>query len=243
MAGQSAPMDIVKRFAPVAVLAAALALALVFDLPKYLSFETLKTHRASLQAFVSDRPFVAAMIYMTAYAVSVAISLPGAALLTIAGGFLFGLWLGTAMTVVAATLGATAIFLIAKTALGNALREQVGGATQRMRAGFQEDAFLYMVVLRLIPIFPFWLVNLVPAFLGVSLGTYILGTFLGFIPGTFVYISVGNGLGALFDAGKTPDLGIIFEPQILLPIIGLAALALLPVAYRKIAKRRANAHS
>jgi uncharacterized membrane protein YdjX (TVP38/TMEM64 family) len=107
-----------------------------------------------------------------------------------------------------------------------------------MEEGFRQDALSYLLVLRLIPIFPFWLVNIVPAFLGVPLGTYVLGTFVGIIPGSFVYASVGNGLGAVFDAGGTPDLGIIFEPAILLPIVGLAVLALLPIAYRRFKARR-----
>jgi uncharacterized membrane protein YdjX (TVP38/TMEM64 family) len=109
---------------------------------------------------------------------------------------------------------------------------------RRMEEGFRADALSYLLVLRLIPIFPFWLVNIVPAFLGVPLRTYVLGTLIGIIPGSFVYASVGNGLGAVFDAGQTPDLGIVFEPAILLPIVGLAVLALLPVAYRKSKARR-----
>jgi uncharacterized membrane protein YdjX (TVP38/TMEM64 family) len=102
-----------------------------------------------------------------------------------------------------------------------------------MEAGFRENAFNYLLVLRLIPLFPFWLVNLVPAFLGVPLRTYVVATLLGIIPGSLVYASVGNGLGVVFDQGDTPDLGIIFKPAILGPILGLAALALLPVVYRR----------
>ncbi|MDQ4136229.1 MAG: VTT domain-containing protein, partial [Pseudomonadota bacterium] len=173
------------------------------------------------------------------YAAVVALSVPGGAVMTIAGGFLFGLWLGTACVVVGATLGAVAVFLIAKTALGEPLRARAGPWLRRMEAGFRENAFNYLLVLRLIPLFPFWLVNLVPAFLGVPLGTYVLATFLGIVPGSLVYASVGSGLGAVFDRGETPDLGIVFEPQILGPIVGLAVLALLPVIYRKYKARQA----
>ena len=109
---------------------------------------------------------------------------------------------------------------------------------RRMEEGFRRNALSYLLVLRLVPLFPFWMVNLVPAFLGVNLRTYLIGTFLGIIPGGFVYASVGNGLGAVFDAGGTPDLGIIFEPEILIPIIGLALLSLLPIAYRMVRKAR-----
>jgi uncharacterized membrane protein YdjX (TVP38/TMEM64 family) len=103
-----------------------------------------------------------------------------------------------------------------------------------MEQGFRDNALSYLLFLRLIPLFPFWLVNLVPAFLGVPLWTYVIGTFFGIMPGSIVYTSVGNGLGAVFDQGRTPDLSIIFKPEILLPIIGLAVLSLVPVAYKAI---------
>ena len=122
--------------------------------------------------------------------------------------------------------------------IGETLRAKAGPRIRRMEEGFRADALSYLLVLRLIPLFPFWLVNIVPAFLGVPVRTYVLGTFIGIIPGSFVYASVGNGLGAVFEAGGTPDLGIVFTPAILLPIVGLAVLALLPVAYRKYRARR-----
>jgi uncharacterized membrane protein YdjX (TVP38/TMEM64 family) len=140
--------------------------------------------------------------------------------------------------VIGATAGAIAIFLIAKTSLGDGLRRRAGPWVKRMQAGFNENALSYLLVLRLIPVFPFWIVNIVPAFLGVGLRDYALATFFGIMPGGFVYASVGNGLEAVIEAGGEPDLGIILEPAILLPILGLAALALLPVAYRKLKGRR-----
>ena len=175
---------------------------------------------------------------MLVYAAVVALSVPGGAILTIAGGFLFGIVPGALYVLVGATAGATIVFLIARTALGDALRARAGPRIRRMEEGFRRDALSYLLVLRLIPLFPFWLVNIVPAFLGVPLSTYVLGTFVGIIPGSLVFASVGNGLGAVFDAGGTPDLGVIFEPAVLLPIVGLAVLALLPVAYRKLRPRR-----
>jgi uncharacterized membrane protein YdjX (TVP38/TMEM64 family) len=226
-----------KRVLPPAILLLAIALVLVFDLHGYLSFETLRQHRVELKQFVGRHAVLAPLLFMAIYAAVVALSVPGGAVLTIAGGFLFGTLPATLYVVVAATLGASILFLIAKTALGDPLRARAGPWLRRMEAGFAENALSYLLVLRLIPLFPFWLVNLVPAFLGVGLGTYMLGTFLGIIPGSFVYASVGNGLGAVFDAGRTPDLGIIFEPAILVPIVGLAALALVPVAHRKFKAR------
>ena len=103
-----------------------------------------------------------------------------------------------------------------------------------MEAGFRENALSYLLALRLIPVFPFWLVNLVPALLGVPFRVYLIGTFVGIIPGTFIYASVGDGLGTVFAAGKRPDIDLIFMPEILLPVIGLALLALAPVAYKKV---------
>jgi uncharacterized membrane protein YdjX (TVP38/TMEM64 family) len=223
----------VRRFLPLAILLGAAAMFFALDLDRYVSFETLRAHRAELLAFVDRHPVLAPLVFMLVYAVAIALSVPGGAILTITGGFLFGTLATTLYVVVAATLGATAVFLIARTALGDTLRTKAGPRIRRMEEGFQENALSYLLVLRLIPIFPFWLVNIVPAFLGVGLGTYVIGTFVGIIPGSFVYASVGNGLGAVFDAGGTPDLGIIFNPEILTPILGLAVLALLPVAYRK----------
>jgi uncharacterized membrane protein YdjX (TVP38/TMEM64 family) len=229
---------LLKRLLPLVVLLAAAITAFALGLHEHLSFEALRENRQRLLALVEARPVLAPLAYVLAYTVVVALSLPGAAIMTLAGGFLFGIALGVTCVVIGATLGAVAVFLIARTALGDPLRARAGPWLRRMEAGFRANAFNYLLVLRLIPLFPFWLVNLVPAFLGVPLGTYALATFLGIVPGSLVYASVGNGLGAVFDRGETPDLGIVFEPQILGPIIGLAALALLPVLYRKYKARR-----
>jgi uncharacterized membrane protein YdjX (TVP38/TMEM64 family) len=228
----------IRRLAPLAVLLAAIGAFFALGLHDYLSFETLRQHREQLLVLVAQHPFLAPLAFMAVYAAVIALSVPGGAILTIAGGFLFGILAGTSYVVVAATLGATIVFLIARTALGDALRAKAGPRIRRMEEGFRQDALSYLLVLRLIPIFPFWLVNIVPAFLGVPVRTYVLGTLIGIIPGGFVYASVGNGLGAVFDAGQTPDLGIVFEPAILLPIVGLAILALLPIAYRKFKARK-----
>lgn len=229
---RSSPL--VKRLLPLALLAVAIALVFATGLHRYVSFEALKENHERLAAFVDASPILAPLVYVLIYALVVALSIPGGAVMTIAGGFLFGVLYGTVLVVVGATLGATAIFLIAKTSLGETLRARAGPRVRRMEEGFRENALSYLLVLRLIPIFPFWLVNIVPALLGVGLGTYTLGTLLGIIPGSFVYASVGNGLGAVFESGGTPDFGVIFKPEVLLPILGLAALAILPILYRRI---------
>ncbi len=221
------------RVAPLAVIAAALIAFFAFGLDDYVSFAELKEHRQALDGFVNAYGVWAAVLFVSLYAVATTVSLPGGAILTITAGFLFGSLSGTIYVIVGATLGATGLFLAARTALGEPLRARAGPSLHRLEQGFRKNALSYLLFLRLIPLFPFWLVNLVPAFLGVPLRTYVVGTAIGIIPGCFVYASVGNGLGAVFDAGETPDLGIIFKPDILIPIVGLAILALLPIAYKR----------
>lgn len=229
-----------KRLLPLILLLAGLLVVYASGLHKYLSFEALHDHREELVAWVARDRLLAAVAFMGLYAIVVALSLPGGALLTIVGGFLFGTVFGALCTMIGATAGATVVFLAARTAFRDVLRARAGPFLSRMEAGFKANAFNYLVVLRLVPLFPFWLVNLVPAFLGVRVRTFILGTAIGIIPGTFVYSSFGNGLGALIDMGASPDLSAIFTPAILVPIIGLALLALVPVAYKTIKARRAR---
>lgn len=226
------------RLTPILVLIAGLGAFFWFDLDAYLSLEVLRENRAGLGVWVAENAVLAAVVYILIYTVLVALSVPGALVATLTGGLLFGTVFGGLYTVIGATAGATIIFFAAKTALGDMLRAKASGAILKMEEGFRENAFSYMMVLRLVPAFPFFLVNLAPAFLGVKLRTYVMATFLGIIPGTFVFASVGNGLGALFEKGQDPDLGIIFAPEILLPIIGLALLSLLPVAYKRFTNKK-----
>ena len=233
------------RIMLVLVLIAIVVAFRVFDLGMYVSIESIKSNREALLMFVERNGLWAPILFGALYAVVIAFSLPGGAAMTITGGFLFG-WLGGGLiVVVGATIGATALFLIARTAIGGYLEAKAGPFLRKMEDGFRENALNYLLVLRLIPIFPFWLVNLVPAFLGVSTTTYVTATFFGIIPGTFVYASVGNGLGALFDAGESTDslLMTIFQPQFLAPLIGLAVLAVIPVIYKKYQSRKNQAPS
>jgi uncharacterized membrane protein YdjX (TVP38/TMEM64 family) len=232
---------VLRRLAPLLVLIAGLAAFFALGLDRYLSFRALADNRDWLMAQVRDQAALSALAFIGAYALVAAFSIPGGAILTLLGGFLFGTLLGTTYAVTGATVGSIAVFLAARTALGDSLRRKAGGAVQKMRAGFQENALSYLLVLRLVPIFPFWLVNLVPALVGVPLGTYVIGTFLGIIPGTLVYASLGNCLDTILAQGGRPNLGIIFEPSIILPLVGLSLLALLPVAYKKWRARRAPA--
>jgi uncharacterized membrane protein YdjX (TVP38/TMEM64 family) len=230
-----------RRFLPLAVLLAGLAMFFAFGLDRYLSFQALQDHQDWLTRQVREQVFLAPLAFILLYALTIAFSVPGGALLTIVGGFLFGVWLGTVYVVIGATLGSIGVFLAARTALHDVLQARAGKSMKRMEQGFREHALSYLLFLRLVPVFPFWLVNLVPALLGVPLRIYALGTVIGIIPGSLVYASVGNGLGALLEQGGTPDLGIIFDPEILAPILGLSVLSLLPVIYKKWKKRSAGA--
>mgnify|MGYP000380123942 CR=1 FL=1 len=229
-----------RRILPLVVLVLGLFAAWSSGVLDLLSFDTLRENREFLQNYVAGNPVISVLVFSAIYMLSVDLSLPIGAILTISGGFMFGAWLATTYVVIAATFGTVIIYLAARYAFYDLMHAKAGNAIRKMEEGFSENAFSYLMVLRLIPIFPFWLVNLVPALLGVKLRSFILGTMLGIIPGTFVYASIGDGLGALFDQGKTPDLGIIFEPRILTPIIGLAVLALLPVAYKKLRKTKSE---
>ncbi len=231
--------SVLKRFLPILILIAGLVAFFAFGGHRYVGFDTLEKHREALMVLVAEHGFAAVLGFIAIYAVMVAFSIPGALVMTVTSGFLFGTLGGAACSVVGATLGSIALFLAARTAIGGLLRDKAGPALAKMKAGFQEDALSYLLVLRLVPLFPFWLVNLVPAILGISLKVFVIGTFLGIIPGSLVYASVGNGLGAIFAAGQTENIrDAILEPEVLLPIIGLIALSLLPVIYRKVKNRK-----
>lgn len=223
-----------SRIVIVALIAAGFVTFFALGLQNYLSFHALQENRQALLRWNESRPFVAALTYMGVYALAVAFSVPGAAWLTIAGGFVFGWFYGTCYTVIGATVGACAIFLAARYAFADFFHAKAGPALKRMEKGFREDAASYLLFLRLVPAFPFWLVNLAPAFFGMPLGAYALWTFIGIIPGTLVYVLVGNGLSDYIARGQQPDLGIIFEPQYLAPILGLAALSLLPIVVKRL---------
>ncbi len=205
----------------------------------FLSFESLKANHEALTNFVTDKFLISVLIFVCAYAAVVALSIPGASILTLLGGFLFGFVTGTISVVIGATIGATIIFILAKTFLRDFFKAKLntGGETgilSKFETGFKENALSYMLVLRLVPLFPFWLVNIVPAIFGVGTVTYILTTFIGIIPGSAVYVSLGGTLDHLIASGQEPNLGIIFDKEILLPLLGLAMLAMVPAIYKKI---------
>ncbi|MEZ5923631.1 MAG: TVP38/TMEM64 family protein [Hyphomicrobiaceae bacterium] len=223
-----------KRLLPIGILAGGIATFFALGLDHYLTFEALREHRSALMGFVMQKPVVAVLVFILLYAVATTLSLPGGALLTVTAGFLFGITLGTAATVVGATMGAIAIYLAARTAFREILTAKAGPMLQRMEAGFKDNALSYLLVLRLIPIFPFFIVNIVPALLGVPLRTYAVGTLAGIIPGTFVFASIGAGLGSVFDRMEDFSLKGALTPEVTIALIGLSMLSLVPIVYKKL---------
>ncbi len=208
-----------------------------FTLRDYLNFQTLADNREALLAFRDSNYVATAVVFVLAYMAVVAFSLPGASIMTLTGGFLFATFPGALFNVIGATLGAVGIFLAARWGLGARLAAKMDtsqGAIKKIKEGIDENQWSMLFLMRLVPAVPFFVANLVPALVGVPLGRYMISTFLGIIPGAVVYTSVGAGLGEVFDRGETPDLGIIFEPAILLPILGLCALAALPIVLKAV---------
>lgn len=197
-----------------------------------LSFETLARHREELLAFRDAHYLWAVLAFLGAYVIIVALSLPGGTVATLTGGFLFGLFPGVLYNVLGAGTGAILVFLAARSSFGEALARKLaaaGGTAGRLQARLRENEWSVLFLMRLVPLVPFFVVNLIPAFVGTSLFRFAVSTFLGIIPGALVFTSVGSGLGAVFARGEAPDLGVIFTPPVLLPLLGLAALAALPM--------------
>jgi uncharacterized membrane protein YdjX (TVP38/TMEM64 family) len=228
----------IKKLIPLAFLVVLMGAAFALRVDRYLTLDALRDNRAELLAFVEANRVTAAAAYVLAYAAVVALSVPGATIMTLAGGFLFGVPFGATLTVGGATLGATALFLIARTAFGDLLRQRAGPFLARMSEGFSKNAFNYLLFLRLVPAFPFFAVNLAPALLGMRLTPFIVATALGIIPGTLVYTSFGAGLGRIFDAGGEVDWKDVFSPTLIAALIGLGLLALLPVIVKRFQEKR-----
>lgn len=214
------------------VLAAALG---AFFLRDFLTFDTLAQNREALIAFRDSNYLVAVLVFIALYVGIVTFSLPGATIATLTGGFLFATFPGALYNVLGAGTGATLIFLAARFGLGERLAakmDSADGAVKKIKDGIDENQWSMLFLIRLLPAVPFFVANLVPALVNVPTHRFVISTYLGIIPGAVVYTSVGAGLSDVFARGETPNLGIIFEPQILLPILGLAALAALPIAFK-----------
>ena len=211
-----------------------------FTLRDYISFEALRDNREALLAVRDANYLMTVLVFIAGYIAIVAFSLPGATIATLTGGFLFSTFPGALFNVAAATTGAMLIFLAAKWGLGERLAakmEASDGAVKKFKDGIDENQWSVLFLMRLVPAVPFFVANIIPALVGVSLWRFAITTLFGIIPGAVVYTSVGAGLGEVFERGETPNLGIIFEPQILLPILGLCVLAALPILIKTLRKK------
>jgi uncharacterized membrane protein YdjX (TVP38/TMEM64 family) len=234
------PKNSVRRFAPVAFILGALALGYGMGWQRFFTLDYLAASQTTLKALVADYPVLSRVGFFVAYAAAVAVSFPAASILTIFAGFLFGWLVGGLIVAFAATLGACGLFLAAQTAFGDSLRNRVGGAAKAMSEGFEKDAFNYLLFLRLAPIFPFFVINIVPALFKVPLKTYATATVLGILPGTFAYAFLGQGLGSSLDAatkaGTSLNVKDLVTPQLLTAFIVLALAALLPIIVKRLRK-------
>ncbi|OYX36755.1 MAG: hypothetical protein B7Y99_00340 [Caulobacterales bacterium 32-69-10] len=228
------------KFLPILVIAMGLVLIVSTGLYRYLSIEMLEAKRQDLQAAVVAHPARSVLIYMVAYMVMVAFSVPGAMIMTMAGGFLFGPWLGSASAVAGMTAGALIMFWVARSALGEIIRKRAktGGLIEKIQLGVKANAFTYLLVLRLIPAVPFWLCNIAAGFVPMPVRTYLAATVLGIIPSTVIYSSIGSGLGHVFDKGEKPNLGLLTDPQVFVPLIGLCLLSVIPLVLHALKARR-----
>jgi len=247
-----------RRLVPLLVIVVAAAAVYLTVGRGMISLESLIQHRAAIDVFVAGHRLLAVLAYIALYTVAVALSLPGATFLTVSGGFLFGLALGAGAAVIGATAGATVIFLVARTALGEPLLKRAGPRALKLAENFREDAFSYLLFLRLVPAFPFFLVNLVPAFAGVGLATFVAATAIGIIPGAVAFAFAGTGLDSIIAAQKhaydaclaaghagchlTFDAAAILTPELLGALVALALLALVPVVVKRL-RGRAGAPS
>lgn len=211
-----------------------------FVLRDYLTFDALAKNRDMLIGFRDQNYPLAVLGFMLAYIAIVGLSLPGATLATLTGGFLFGIFPGVLFNITAATIGATLIFLAAKHGFGARFAERLserGGAATRLQSALKDNEWSALMIMRLAPVVPFFLANLIPAFVGVRTSRFIVTTFFGIMPGGLVITSIGAGLDTVFAKGEMPDLSILFAPHILLPILGLVALSALPILLKSLRKK------
>ncbi len=229
-----------KKLIPLAIIVI-IAVVGFFTLRDYLTFETIRDNRETLIQFKDNNYIATSLVFLAIYIVIVAFSLPGAAIASLTGGFLFGLFPGTLYNVLAATIGATIIFIAARMGLGDFLSKKMDtstGTVQKLRDGLRENEISVLFLLRLVPAVPFFVANLLPALVGVKFRNFVFTTFFGIIPGALVYTWVGVGLGEVFARGEAPNLSIIFEWYILGPILGLCVLALLPIVINILRKSK-----
>ncbi len=231
------PNPWIRRLPILAIAVAAVAGA--FLLRDQISFDALAQHREALLAFRDNNFALASLIFVLAYIVIVAFSLPGATVATLTGGFLFGMFPGVLYNVGGATVGAIAVFLAARAGFGADVAQKIaakGGAAARLQQGLHENEWSVLLMMRLVPALPFFLANLIPAFVGTRLFPFAVTTFFGIMPAAAVFTSIGAGLGEVFAVGGKPELSVIFSWPVLGPLLGLAALSALPIILKRVRK-------
>jgi uncharacterized membrane protein YdjX (TVP38/TMEM64 family) len=229
--------SLTKRLVPVGLLVAAVAAYFLLGLNHYFTLDHLRANAQWLRQFTHDHRFAAIAAFLATYVAVVSLSLPGAVLMSIAGGLLFGLWLGAALNILAATTGAIILFIITRFVFGGMLQARSNALIARMEAGFARNAFTYLMFLRLVPLFPFWAVNLAAAAFRTPLRSFALATLIGIIPGTLAFTSIGDGLSLAAGAGSRGPNDEILGPAMIALRTGLALLALVPLLVTSLKKR------
>ena len=225
-----------KRLIPIAILVLGLALFFALDLGRYLSFAAIAPEYNAITTWVDQQFIVAIFVFFALYIIATAFSLPIALPLTLVGGAVFGI-LAAPVIILGASLGALILFLAARGAFAEMLTAKAGPFMGKIKEGFDDQPFFWLLALRLIPLAPFWAVNIAPALLGMKTAPYFMATLIGIAPGTTVFVLVGGGFDVILAAGKTPDLSTLSEPRILLPLAGLGLLALIPIIAKKFSKK------
>jgi uncharacterized membrane protein YdjX (TVP38/TMEM64 family) len=226
----------IKRFLPLIIILLGMGAIYFSGFYRYFSFDCLKLYHQNLKDYISAHPVAVPILYIFIYIVLTALSVPGAIFLTLLGGYLFPQPLSTIYVVFGATCGATLIFLAARTALADFLRERAGPFLKKMEQGFQENAASYLLFLRFVPLFPFWIVNIAPAFFGVRLRTFIWTTLIGITPGSIVFTLAGGGLEKIFETNQAFSIGTIFNTQLKIALILLGLFSLVPILIKKVKK-------
>ena len=226
-----------RRWLPIGVIALGLILVFALDIDDLASFEHLRAHHQRLVEFVASHYVQALLAFVVLYVLFVSLSLPGAIWLTVAGGFLFGTVMASILAVIAATTGASLLFLATKTSLGDYLHDHAGPWLAKVERGFADNQWSYLLMMRLFPAIPFFIANLVPAFLGVPLPVFIITTFIGIIPATVIFATIGAGLGSVLDSSDNLTLHGLLTPQVDAALIGLALLAAVPIVVKYLRRR------